>query len=89
MLCSPALAGEGPSCTVPGIDLEAVDPSAYAYWNGLQAGAAIQKLEVSPSTQSQRDRAMLELTAWLAKSSCTRGLQDRIPEDIIVYLVTW
>ena len=32
---------------------------------------------------------MQELAAWLTKSSCNRGLQDCIPEDIIVYLTTW
>ena len=85
MLCSPALAAEGALCIAPG--MQGVTP--LAYWNGLQAGAAIQKLGVSTSTQSHRDRAMSELAAWLAKSSCTRGLHDCIPEDIIVYLVTW
>ena len=32
---------------------------------------------------------MHELAAWLTKSICNRGLQDCIPEDIIVYLTTW
>ena len=44
---------------------------------------------MSHNTQSQRDKAMQELAAWLANSICSRGLQDCIPEDIIVYLVTW
>ena len=32
---------------------------------------------------------MQELAAWLANSVRCRGLQDCIPEDLIVYLVTW
>ena len=63
--------------------------SPVGYWNGLQAGAVIQRLGVSPGTQSQRDKAMQELAAWLSSSICNRGLHDCIPEDIIVYLVTW
>ena len=85
MLCSPALLTGGPSSMAAG--MEAVSPAGY--WNGLQAGAVIQRLGVSQGTQSQRDKAMQELAAWLAKSICNRGLHDCIPEDIIVYLVTW
>ena len=85
MLCSPAFAAEGPLRIAPGM----VALSPLGYWNGLQVGAAIQKLGVSTSTQNHRDSAMFELAAWLAKSSCTRGLHDCVPEDIIVYLVTW
>ena len=32
---------------------------------------------------------MLELSAWLQTSGPDRGLQDCIPEDILVYLVSW
>ena len=53
----------------------------------LQAGAAVQRLGVKQSTQI--DKAMHELCAWLSMSICKGGLQDCIPEDIIVYLTTW
>ena len=85
MLCSPTLLTGGPSSVAAG--MEALSPAGY--WNGLQAGAVIQKLGVSQGTQSQRDKAKQELAAWLAKSICNRGLQDCIPEDIIVYLIIW
>ena len=85
LLCSPALLLEG-QCTFAG-NVESVSP--VRYWSGLQAGAAIQRLGVSEDTQSQRDKAMQELACWLGKSVCKRGLQDCIPEDIIVYPTTW
>lgn len=85
MLCSPALLTRGPPSVAAG--MEALSPAEY--WNGLQAGAAIQRLGVKQSTQIQRDKAMHELCAWLSMSICNRGLPDCIPEDIIVYLTTW
>jgi len=69
------------------VNVESLSPARY--WSGLQAGAAIQRLGVSEDTQSQRDKAMQELACWLAKSVCNRGLQECIPEGIIVYLTTW
>ena len=67
--------------------IEILSPAGYL--GGLQIGAAIQKLGVSEDTQSQRDKAMQELAAWLGNTVCSRGLRECIPEDIIVYLVTW
>ena len=32
---------------------------------------------------------MLELSAWLQTSGPNRGLLDCIPEDLLVYLVSW
>ena len=78
------LTGAPPSMAA---SIEGLSPAGYV--SGLQAGAAIQRLGVSEETQSQRDKGMQELAAWLANSVRCRGLHDCIPEDLIVYLVTW
>ena len=44
---------------------------------------------VTAATQRHRDKALLELSAWLQKSGPNMGLQNCIPEDILVYLVNW
>lgn len=36
------------------------------YWQGLKAGAAIQHIGASTTTQGNRDKAMQELAEWLA-----------------------
>ena len=85
MLCSPALLTGASSSLAASTGT--LSPAGYL--SGLQAGAAIQRLGVAMDTQNQRDKAMQELTAWLSNSVGCRGLHDCIPEDIIVYLVTW
>jgi len=85
MLCSPALLSEGAFRSAGSVE----SLNSARYWSGLQAGAAIQRLGVSEDTQNERDKAMQELACWMAKSVCNRGLQECIPEDIIVYLTTW
>ena len=63
--------------------------SSLEYLQALKAGAKIQAMSVQAKTQERRDKAMEELGAWLSRNQPNRGLRACLPEDIIVYLVSW
>ena len=63
--------------------------SSIEYLQALRAGAQIQAMSVQAKTQERRDKAMEELGAWLRQNQPNRGLRACLPEDIIVYLVSW
>ncbi len=46
-------------------------------------------MSVCNAIQKQRDQGMEELAVWLHKNVPGRGLTNCLPEDVIVYLVTW
>lgn len=83
-LCCKALRADA---THSFMGMPAASPTAYL--SGLQSGAAIQRMSVTASTQTCRDKAMSEFSAWLQTSGPNRGLYNCIPEDILVYLVNW
>jgi hypothetical protein len=63
--------------------------SSAGYLHALKAGAEIQAMAVKPKTQERRDKAREELGAWLRQNQPSRGLRACLPEDLIVYLVSW
>ncbi len=85
MLCSEALIADGATKKFPNMP----SMSASAYWQGLETGAAIQKMSVCNATQKQRDQGMEEFAVWLHKNVPGKGLTNCLPEDVTVYLVTW
>ena len=83
MMCSKALRD------TDGQQPNTASTSDVQYLAGLQSAAAIQNLGVKAATQNSRDKAMAELLTWLQKSAPGRTLETCLPENIVVYLVTW
>ena len=63
--------------------------SSAGYLQALKAGAEIQAMSMQPKTQERKNKAMDELSAWLRQNQPSRGLRAGVPEDLIVYLVSW
>lgn len=63
--------------------------SSMEYLQALKASSKIQAMSVQLKTQEKRDRAMEEPGAWLKQNLPNRSLRACMPEDIIVYLVSW